>query len=804
VQEGPEISEPSSVQTGERSEVEAPSLPGWSRPVNTSSSALLPETMAYRLKRRLLGPPLISDELTKERLGKPTALAVLSSDVMSSSAYATEQILRILIPVGGLAAFGLVTPITVVILAVLAVVTACYREVVKSYPKAGGSYVVSRDNFGPNIAQIAGAALLISYTITVAVSVAAGTDAIISAVPSLDGAAVFLSIGFVVLIAWGNLRGLREAGRIFAIPTYFFIANMAVLIVSGLVRAALGDLGHVPASSGQLHLGHEGAGLLLGVSLFYVARAFANGGSAMTGTEAISNGVSVFRKPQAANARTTLVIMSTILGAMFLGVSILAALGHARPFSSGTPTVVSEIGKLVYGSSAFGSVLYGCLQAATALILILAANTSFTGFPFLVSFVAEDSFLPRPLTVRGHRLVFSNGILVLAVASIALLLATRARVSSLIPLYAIGVFTGFTMAGLGMTKHHLSHREPGWRRSIAINATAAAVCLLVVLIFAITEFTQGAWVVVVVMPILIYGLMRTNAEYRAEDAILDEGVALRACQAPVLRRHTAIVLVDRIDLATARAIQYARNLNPDELYAVHFNVDNRRAEAVMRRWRDLGLSKLPLEVIEVADRRLGRAVLEMATKAAEDGQTEVSVLIPTRSYRRSWALLLHGKNADRLVRVLGHVPHVNATLVPFNVADLAESQRALASPELILQGTDGPVGKGKPGLQQFATVAGAVPIADLRFRRPARVAGRLRSVRIQPWSDVPSLEGTLIDASGGEVLLVFLGRREIPGIRTGTQLVAQGMVGDRRGRLAILNPDYELLSVPESEQGATA
>jgi amino acid transporter len=723
---------------------------------------------------------------------------------MSSSAYATEQILRILIPVGGLAAFGLVTPITLVILAVLAVVTACYREVVKSYPKAGGSYVVSRDNFGPNIAQIAGAALLISYTITVAVSVAAGTDAIISAVPSLNGAAVPLSVAFVVLIAYGNLRGLREAGRIFAIPTFFFIANMAVLIVAGLARAAFGSLGHVPEAPGQIALGHEGTGLLLGVSLFYVARAFANGGSAMTGTEAISNGVSVFRKPQAANARTTLVIMSTILGTMFLGVSVLAALAHARPFSSGTPTVVSEIGKLVYGNTAAGSLLYGSLQAATALILILAANTSFTGFPFLVSFVAEDSFLPRPLTVRGHRLVFSNGILVLAVASIALLLATRARVSSLIPMYAIGVFTGFTMAGAGMTKHHLTHREPGWRRSVVINATAAAVCFLVVLIFAITEFTQGAWVVVVVMPILIYGLMRTNAQYRAEDAVLDEGVALRACEAPVLRRHTAIVLVDRIDLATARAIQYARNLSPDDLYAVHFNVDNRRAEAVMRRWRDLGLSRLPLEVIEVADRRLGRAALEMATKAAEDGQTEVSVLIPTRSYRRSWALLLHGKNADRLVSVLSHVPHVNATLVPFNVADLAESQRALASPDLILQGHDGHYAKGKPGPQHFATVPGAEPIADLGFRRPARVAGRLRSVRIQPWSDVPTLEGTLVDGSGGEVLLVFLGRREIPGIRTGTQLVAEGMVGDRRGRLAMLNPEYELLSVPESEQGATA
>jgi amino acid transporter len=786
----------------EPSDHSSPSIPGWDRPVSVSGGRQLPESAAYRLKRRLLGPPLISEQLGKQRLGKPTALAVLSSDVMSSSAYATEQILRILIPVGGLAAFGLVTPITLVILAVLAVVTACYREVVKFYPKAGGSYVVSRDNFGPNVAQVAGAALLISYTITVAVSVAAGTDAIISAVPSLNGWAVPMSVAFVALIAWGNLRGLREAGRLFAIPTYFFIANMAVLIVVGLVRAALGELGHVPAASGQVAFGHEGSGLLLGVSLFYVARAFANGGSAMTGTEAISNGVSVFRQPQAKNARATLVIMSSILGSMFLGVSVLAAVAHARPFGSGTPTVVSEIGKLVYGNSAAGSVLYGCLQAATAFILILAANTSFTGFPFLVSFVAEDSFLPRPLTVRGHRLVFSNGIIVLAVASVALLLVTRARVSSLIPLYAIGVFTGFTMAGLGMTKHHLTHREPGWRRSIAISATAAAVCLLVVLIFAITEFTRGAWVVVVAMPVLIYGLVKTNAQYRAEDAVLDEGVALAACVAPVLRRHTAIVLVDRIDLATARAIQYARNLNPDDLYAVHFNVDNHRAEAVMRRWRDLGLSRLPLEVIEVADRRLGRAALEMATKAAGDGQTEVSVLIPTRSYRRSWALLLHGKNADRLVTVLGHVPHVNATLVPFNVADLAESQRVLAASELTLPSEKGRPHAGKADQPLFTAVPGATPIGGLRFRRRAKVAGRLCSVRIQPSADATALEATLTDASGGEVLIVFLGRREIAGIRTGTQLVAEGMVGDWRGRLAILNPDYELLSVPEAEEAS--
>ncbi|MGH9919853.1 MAG: APC family permease, partial [Nitrososphaerales archaeon] len=300
----------------------------------------------------------MSENLGGQRLGKPTALAVLSSDVMSSSAYATEQILRILIPIGGLAAFALVTPLTAVILAVLAVVTICYRDVVRAYPKAGGSYVVSRDNFGPNLAQIAGAALLISYTITVAVSVAAGADAIISAVPSMAGQAVTLSVVFVVLLAYGNLRGIREAGRVFAGPTYFFILNMALLIGVGLTKVALGTLGHAQAGRGTIHIGHEGSGLLLGVSAFFFLRAFANGGSAMTGTEAISNGVSVFRDPQPKNARTTLVLMSCILGTMFLGILILAAFAHVIPYLSGTPTVVSEIGNLVYGNSTLGSIAY--------------------------------------------------------------------------------------------------------------------------------------------------------------------------------------------------------------------------------------------------------------------------------------------------------------------------------------------------------------------------------------------------------------------------------------------------------------
>jgi amino acid transporter len=764
---------------------------------DTTLTANLPESLQYRIKRRLLGPPLVSDDLSGQRLGKPTALAVLSSDVMSSSAYASEQMIRVLVPIGGLAAFSLVTPLTAVILAVLAVVTICYRDVVRSYPKAGGSYVVSRDNFGPNVAQIAGAALLISYTITVAVSVAAGADAIISAFPALNHDAVPMSIGFVVILAYGNLRGIREAGRVFAIPTYFFIANMAVLIIAGLVKEAVSGLPHAQQGHGTMSLGHASGGLILGISAFYLLRAFAQGSSAMTGTEAISNGVSIFRVPQAQNARTTLVLMSSILGVMFLGVSVLAALTHSLPFTSGTPTIVSEIGRLVYGTSPLGQVLFYMLQIATALILILAANTSFTGFPFLVSFVAEDSFLPRMLTVRGHRLVFSNGILLLATASIALLVATGAKVSALIPMYAIGVFTGFTMAGAGMVRHHLTNRDEHWRKSVAVNATAAVVCAVIVVVFAFAEFTKGGWVVVVVMPLIVYGLVRTNREYRAEDVILEEGAAIQACEARILRRNVVVILIDRIDLATARAIQYARSLTPDDLRAVHFNIDHRRAEALIDRWQQVGLSRLPLDVIDCPDRRLTRASLELAAELA-DGETEVSLLLPRRSYGKAWRRVLHDQTADQIVEVVSQLAHVNATIVPFLVAPDID-------PELVDDPTEpprrrraGPPARGGGNHQLDTRVPGTTPISELTWRTRARIAGRIKTLRVQPWADAQSLECVLVDHSGHAVVLVFLGRRSISGIRSGSILVADGMVGKHHGKLAIINPTYELLSTSES------
>ncbi len=767
-------------------------------PIRTSTltTAHLPEAVSYRVKRFLLGPPLVNDQLHGQRLGKPTALAVLSSDVMSSSAYATEEILRILVPIAGLVAFSLVTPITGAILGVLAVVTICYRDVVRSYPKAGGSYVVSRDNFGPNVAQVAGAALLISYTITVAVSVAAGADAIISAVPAIGHDALPLSIIFVVLLAFGNLRGIREAGKVFALPTYFFIANMAVLIVSGFVRELTGSLGHAPQTDQTMHVGHATGGLILGVSAFYLLRAFANGSSAMTGTEAISNGVSIFREPQARNARTTLLLMSTILGTMFLGVSALAALTHSVPFVSGTPTVVSEIGKLVYGSSTVGHVLFYMLQTATALILILAANTSFTGFPFLVSFVAEDSFLPRKLTVRGHRLVFSNGVLLLAGASIALLIATDARVSALIPMYAIGVFTGFTMAGAGMVKHHLRIRDPHWRTRVGVNGFAAVVCAVVVVVFAVAEFTQGAWVVVVVMPLLIYALVRTNRQYRAEDIVLEEGAAVQACEARILQRHVVVILIDRIDLAAARAIQYARTLMPDDLRAVHFNIDDRRAENLMERWQRIGLSQLPLDVIDCPDRRLGRAALELAAELA-DGETEVSMLLPRRSYGKALKRILHDQTADYIVDFVSQLSHVNATIVPFMVAPGIERHEAvvaaLAPKGVRAHRAQRPVPPDRSSIP-LPTIDGVTPIAALQWRRQARIAGRVKTLHVQPWSGVPTLECVLVDNSGESIVLVFLGRRSIPGIRGGTLMAVEAAVGKHHGKLAMINPLYEILS----------
>jgi hypothetical protein len=373
-------------------------------------------------------------------------------------------------------------------------------------------------------------------------------------------------------------------------------------------------------------------------------------------------------------------------------------------------------------------------------------------------------------------------------------------------MYAIGVFTGFTMAGSGMVAHHWRKRDDHWRKGVAVNAVAAVVCAVVVVVFAIAEFTQGAWVVVIVMPLLVFTLVRTNREYREEDAVLEEGAAMAACEAKVLRRHVVAILVDKIDLATARAIQYARTLTPDDLHAVHFNIDHKRAELLIARWQELGLSRLPLDVVDCPDRRLGRAALELAAELT-DGETEVSLLLPRRSYGKTWRRILHDQTADRIVDVVSQLPHVNATIIPFHVAPgLSENSQAL---EAMLRETgpengserlhpDAPPSSGSHA--PTGVLPGMEPIADLQWRTRVQVAGRVKSIRVQPLASIATLECVLVDGSGKAMTLVFLGRRSIAGINSGTVLRAEGMVGKHKGKLAIINPAYELLSVAEAAE----
>jgi amino acid transporter len=631
----------------------------------------VPETRMDRVKNKLLGPALHTERLAHERLGIPTALAVFASDNLSSSAYATEEILRVLIPAVGVAAFSLVLPITVAMLVVLFLLILSYRETIKEYPTAGGAYVVTRDNFGLLPAQVAGVSLLTDYVLTVSVSTAAGTDALTSAVPALRPYHLLIAVFFVGLIAVGNLKGVKESGRLFAVPTYFFIGMMGLLLFTGVVKGLGGHL-HPQAIhdvAGAIEVKARSSldqGLFYGASLFIVLHAFASGGAAVTGVEAISNGVTAFRRPEWKNARITLVIMGATLGVMFFGLSALSTKVHPIPYEHGTPTVISQIGKYVFGGGLLGHSAFYALQVGTMLILVVAANTSFADFPRLASFQAGDSFMPKQLTKRGHRLVFSNGIMALAGAAVVLLLATGGRVDRLIPLYAVGVFTSFTMSQAGMARHHLRKRQPGWRKGLLVNGVGAVLSLVVDMVILVTKFSHGAWVIVVLVPLMVAGLMRLNRQYESEAAELERD-ARAAAESPILRRHVVLVLVEQLDRSAARAIQYARTLMPDELRAVHVADDLERAHRLADDWSRLGLSHLPLELIECPDRRVPRSVAQAVAEALGDGDTEVSVLVPRRAYRHLWHRLLHDRTADSIARVVGQFPHANVTFVPYHL-----------------------------------------------------------------------------------------------------------------------------------------
>jgi amino acid transporter len=584
-----------------------------------------------------------------------------------------------LLPRAGMAAFVLLLPIIGVILFILLLVSASYRGVVMTYARAGGSYMVARDNFGPRWAQIAAAALLIDYVVTAAVQPAAGTVAVVSAIPPLQPYHLELTIGVLILICIANLRGQRQSGRTFAITTYAFVIMITLTIVTGLIRELFWGLPRYNPEhiAGAVPI-HQGGGLVMGATVLVVLRAFANGGTSLTGVEAISNTVNVFRAPQGYNARRVLTVMAVILGFLLAGVSWLAFVTHATPYVDEYPSMLSEITRAVFGQGMIGNILYFLVQASSAAILFTGANTGFNGFPALASFVAEDRFLPRPLTKRGHRLVFSNGIITLTVLAVALLLVTRASVNALVPFFAIGVFTAFAMAGFGMSRHHYVHRERAWLRKVLVNLSTGIMSLIVVGIFVVAKFTEGAWLVVVVFPILVYGLIRLNQQYSAEASVLE----MSRTERPELAKYARLrvfVFVDSVDLAEVEALRYGKGLHADELTAVHFVVDADHAAQLQERWRHFE-HDTRLRVIDCPDRYLSRAAQELVLAVKrEHPDTKVTVLLPRRTYSALLGRLLHDRTADKMARAVSRIQGATAIIVPYDV----ESRIARVDPDAL-------------------------------------------------------------------------------------------------------------------------
>jgi amino acid transporter len=773
---------------------------------SSAKQPLIPVALSDVLKRVFLGKPLVTEDLTSERLSNGVALGALSPDAISSTAYGPEQIMIELLPHAGLAAFVLLLPITGVILLILALVAASYRQVVMAYTRAGGSYVVARDNFGPRVAQIAAAALLIDYVVTVAVQTAAGTVAVVSAIPSLGPYSLEITVAVVLIMCYANLRGLREAGRPFAVATYGFVTMMTLLIVVGLVRHVFWGL---PTYDPQHIAGavpiHQGSGLVMGATVLVLLRAFANGGSSLTGVEAISNTVNLFRKPQGVNARRVLTTMACILGFLLAGLSYLAYATKATPYISEYPSMLSEVARMVFGHGVIGQALYLMLQVSTAAILFTGGNTSFNGFPALASFVAEDRFLPRQLTQRGHRLVFSNGIIALTALSVALLVMTGGSVNALVPFYAIGVFTGFSMAGYGMTKHHLTHREPGWRRRLVINLSAGILSTVVVAIFAVAKFTEGAWLVVVVFPLLVFALMRLNREYRAEAAILE---SFRTDRPELVKyaRHRVFVFVNAVDLAVLEALRYGRGLRADELIAVHFMVDPMVAARLRKRWDHYNLDTR-LRVVDCPDRQLTRAAQMLVVQARnEHPDTNVTVLLPRRTYAPLLGRLLHDRTADRIARAVSRIPDAAATIVPYDV----QSRIAEAFPDGVEQRIAREFEKVQARVlqDQQDTVdeyehperaTAVIPVGGLIPGRRATIEGRVSQVE-----DISKRGRTfrwiVVGDDSGDVRVV-LDPEHGADIQPGQVLRITGKARQRgRQPVSIVDPTYQLVEQPEQAQ----
>ena len=764
-------------------------------PVVKQEQSHLKDPLIYRIKKYFLGVPLNRHTLSSQRLSKKNAFGVLSSDCISSSAYGGEQILVALIPAFGLAAFTIFPPMIGIILVMLIAITLLYRDVITTYTRSGSAYLVSRENFGRVVSQIAAVELMFGYIITVAIQSAAGVAALLSTFPELNPYKVQITIFIVLLLTYVNLRGVKEAGVFFVIPSYLFMGTMFIVFIFGIYRYFAGTLPiYSQEAEGLVPIG-QAQGLLSVAAMLLILKAFANGSASLTGLEAISDSVPLFKSPEHVNAKRVLILMSLTLGTLIIGIAWLAKEVQAIPYADGTPTVISLVAKAALGDSVVGGVLFVLTQLGTMLILFAGANTCFSAFPNMVNMVANDGYLPRRLTQRGHKLVFSNGVFFIAGIASILVIVTGASITILAAIYALAVFIGFALTGAGMTKRSIVMKLPKWK--IYSHAFSTAIAVFTVLVLSIVKFAEGTWVVVIGTPLVVILMLKFNNQYtREQDALVVKQHQERATS---IARHDVTVLVDNVDIATVGAIRYARSLKPRNLSAVHFVIDDRRAEQIQKAWAASdALDDVTLELIDCPDRRLANAALDYAIRMTEKPDVELTLLLPRRAYSGFLGRLLHDQTAEEIAAPISQLPRVVATIVPFDVARITSGATIdVHYPQevkkVVKQSAPTPKKDAPINVEPVGHYAeNLTKIGEIQWRKRAQVQGRVTSIKTAPRGAAPALQVEIWDETGG-VSLQFLGRREIAGLEVGSQMRAEGMVGEDEGSMVILNPSYELL-----------
>ncbi len=617
-----------------------------------------------------IGRPLQTDDAPHETISKFVGLAVFASDALSSTAYATQEILFILAG-AGVGAFSYAFPISIVIVGLLAIVTLSYEQIIHAYPGGGGAYIVARDNLGEIPAQVAGASLLTDYILTVAVSISSGVAQVISAFPELYEYRVEIAVGLVLFMMIVNLRGVRESGAVFAIPSYFFLVVISLTVIVGLIRYFTGMLGQVQ-NPPELDFTHTGQA----IALFLILHAFSSGTTALTGVEAISNGITAFREPRSRNAGITLIWMSAILGTLFLGITFLS--GQIGAIPSEHETVISQLARTALGGR---NAIYLAVIAATMVILAMAANTFYAGFPRLGALLGQDGFLPRQLAFRGSRLVYSRGIVVLALVACVLIIIFRASVTGLIPLYAIGVFLSFTLSQAGMARRwwktgrlaggqEIQERgstlryENGWQAKMVINGFGALCTTVVTLVFALTKFRDGAWVVLILIPVLVLGFSAIHRHYRglAHRLSLEDYAEL-----PAVTRHRVILAIAGVHQGTLAALRYACALS-DDVTAVHVAIDPAEAERIQKRWDWWGKGTR-LVILDSPYRLMIEPLLKYIEEISAQRQPNetITIVVPQFVPKRRLANILHAQTATWLRFALLGRPGIVVTDVPYQV-----------------------------------------------------------------------------------------------------------------------------------------